>query len=272
MRRIAFINEKGGTCKTTLAVNIAAYFAARKGLKVLLVDLDTQGHAGKSLGVDVRSMTPNIFHFLVDESRRLEEVVHSTAVDNLWLVPSYKEMAEFPVAAATDPRRCYRLSDRLAAELLDYQAVLFDAPPSLGLTTLNVLLAATEIVVPVALTYLSLDGCAEMVETVRRVAAEHGRSDLRIGMVVPTLYRKTTLADEILAKLKAYFPESLAKTPLAYNVKLDEAQSHGRTIWEYAPASRGAKMIASISEELWSVPQWAASAEGAEASSRAVSG
>jgi len=272
MRRIAFINEKGGTCKTTLAVNIAAYFA-RKGLKVLLIDLDTQGHAGKSLGIDVRSIRRNVFHFLVDESTRLEEVVHSTAVDNLWVIPSYKEMAEFPVATATDPRRWYRLADRLGvADLLDYQAVLFDSPPSLGLTTVNVLLAATEIVVPVALTYLSLDGCAEIVETVRRVAVEHGRGELRICLVVPTLYRKTALADEILAKLKAYFPESLSKTPLAYNVKLDEAQSHGRTIWEYAPASRGAKMVASISEELWAVSPLTANAERADGTSTALSG
>ena len=272
MRRIAFINEKGGTCKTTLAVNIAAYFA-RKGLKVLLIDLDTQGHAGKSLGIDVRSIRRNVFHFLVDESTRLEEVVHSTAVDNLWVIPSYKEMAEFPVATAADPRRWYRLADRLGvADLLDYQAVLFDSTPSLGLTTVNVLLAATEIVVPVALTYLSLDGCAEIVETVRRVAAEHGRGELRICLVVPTLYRKTALADEILAKLKAYFPESLSKTPLAYNVKLDEAQSHGRTIWEYAPASRGAKMVASISEELWAVSPLTANAERPDGTSTALSG
>lgn len=272
MRRIAFINEKGGTCKTTLAVNIAAYFA-RKGLKVLLIDLDTQGHAGKSLGIDVRSVRRNVFHFLVDESTRLDEVVHSTAVDNLWVVPSYKEMAEFPVATATDPRRWYRLADRLGvADLLDYEVVLFDSPPSLGLTTVNILLAATEIVVPVALTYLALDGCAEIVETVRRVAEEHGRGELRICLVVPTLYRKTALADEILDKLKAYFPESLSKTSLAYNVKLDEAQSHGRTIWEYAPASRGAKMIASISEELWAVSPLTANAERADGTSRALSG
>jgi len=272
MRRIAFINEKGGTCKTTLAVNIAAYFA-RKGLKVLLIDLDTQGHAGKSLGIDVRSVRRNVFHFLVDESTRLDEVVHSTAVANLWVIPSYKEMAEFPVVAATDPRRWYRLADRLGvADLHEYEAILFDSPPSLGLTTINILLAATEVVVPVALTYLALDGCAEIVETVRRVAAEHGRGELRICLVVPTLYRKTALADEILAKLEAYFPQSLAKTPLAYNVKLDEAQSHGRTIWDYAPASRGAKMIASISEELWAVSPWAASAERADEASRALSG
>jgi chromosome partitioning protein len=271
MRRIAFINEKGGTCKTTLAVNIAAYFASRKGWRVLLVDLDTQGHAGKSLGIDVRSLSRNVFHFLLDDSTPLEEIVHPTSVENLWLIPSYKEMAEFPTAMASDPRRFYRLADRLGApDFSEYDAIVFDAPPSMGLTTFNVLVAASEIVIPVALTYLSLDGCAEMVQTLRRVAEEHGRAELRICLVVPTLYRKTALADEILAKLKSYFPEILAKTHLAFNVKVDEAQSHGRTIWEYAPTSRGAKMLASISEELWAATPAVAATEAGQA--RAVLG
>ncbi len=254
MRRIAFINEKGGTCKTTLAVNIAAYLAGRKGMKVLLLDLDTQGHAGKSLGIDVRSLSRNIFHFLLDDSIRLEDVLQPTAISKLSLVPSYKEMSDFPTALASDSRRAHRLLDRLeASDLAGYEAVIFDAPPSMGLTTFNILVAATEVVIPVALTYLALDGCAEIVETVRSVAEEHARNELRISLVIPTLYRKTTLADEILAKLKSYFPETLAKMPLAYNVKLDEAQSHGKTIWEYAPSSRGARMLASISEELLAV-------------------
>lgn len=251
MRRIAFINEKGGTCKTTLAVNVAAFFARTKGMKVLLVDLDTQGHAGKSLGVDVRSVRPNVFHLLSDDSVRLSDCIHPTGVENLHVVPSYKEMSEFPTAVAHREDRASLLARRLANEAQGYDAVLFDAPPSMGLTTFNILVAATEVVVPVALTYLALDGCAEMVQTVEDVAKKYGRDDLRISLVVPTLYRKTALADEILGKLKEYFPDSLATTPLGFNVKIDEAQSHGRTIWEYAPWSRGAQMLEAISEEVF---------------------
>lgn len=253
MRKIAFINEKGGTCKTTLAVNTAAYFASKKGLRVLLIDLDTQGHAGKSLGIDVRTIRPNLFHFLCDPALKLEDVLQPTAVPNLSLIPSHKEMSEFPTAMGSDPRRVFRLRERLdASALADYDAVMFDAPPSMGLTTFNVLMAATEVVVPVALTYLALDGCAEMVETLEKVAQEHQSPGPRIVRVVPTLYRKTSLADEILDKLKVYFPDTLAKTPLAYNVQIDEAQSHGKTIWEYAPSSRGARMLAAIAEEVLS--------------------
>lgn len=245
-RRIAFINEKGGTCKTTLAVNVAAYFAQKKSQRVLLVDLDTQGHAGKSLGIDPRSGR-NVFHLLTDESLHLEDVTVPTGTPNLWMLPSWKDMAEFPTAAASDPARAHRLARRLNGASQRYDFILFDAPPSLGLTTTNILVAAEEIVVPVATTYLSLDGCAEMVDTIEKVKKSFSHEQLRISLVVPTLYRRTQLADEILQKLKEHFPEKTSE-PLALSVTVDEAQSHGKTIWEYAPWSRGATMLQVIAE------------------------
>ncbi|NRD50500.1 ParA family protein [Corallococcus exiguus] len=251
MRRIAFINEKGGTCKTTLAVNTAAWLALEQRRRVLLVDLDTQGHAGKSLGLDVRTLSRNVFHLLTDAEVSLASVVRPTGVSGLDVVPAYKEMAEFPVVVAQDPRRAHRLADRMReAEAAGYDMVLFDAPPSMGLTTRNILVAATEVVVPVALTYLALDGCAELAETVRQVGEAEGRTDLRVTRVVPTLYRKTALATAILERLRTYFPDALAATPLGYSVKVDEAQSHGKTIWEYAPQSPGARMLAAIAAEI----------------------
>lgn len=250
MRRIAFINEKGGTGKTTLAVNFAAYLAKERGLKVLLLDLDTQGHAGKSLGLDVRALKPNVFHLLTDRAVKLAEVTHPTAVENLFAVPAYKEMSELPVALASDPKRARRLAARLDAEAQGYDAVVFDAPPSMGLTTHNVLVASTDVVVPVALTYLALDGCAEIVETVRAVGEANGRPDLAVGRVVPTLYRKTALAEAILGKLAEYFP-GLVTDPVGFNVKIDEAQSHAQTIWEYAPRSKGAETLAQVSASIW---------------------
>ncbi|RKH58406.1 ParA family protein [Corallococcus llansteffanensis] len=255
MRRIAFINEKGGTCKTTLAVNTAAWLALKQGCRVLLMDLDTQGHAGKSLGLDVRTLPRNVFHLLTDADVSLASVVQPTGVSGLDVVPAYKEMAEFPVVVAQDPRRAHRLADRMReAEAAGYDVVLFDAPPSMGLTTRNILVAATEVVVPVALTYLALDGCAELAETVRQVGESEGRADLRVTKVVPTLYRKTALATAILERLRAYFPDALAATPLGYSVKVDEAQSHGKTVWEYAPRSPGARMLAAIAAEIHGGP------------------
>jgi chromosome partitioning protein len=249
MRRIAFMNEKGGTCKTTLAVNLGAWLAREKNKKTLIVDLDTQGHCGKSLGVDVRASKATVFEMLVDPGVAAAQVVVPTAIPNLSLIPSNKSMADFPLRVAQDPDHDRLLANKIDA-LAGYDFVLFDSPPSMGLVTTNIFLATREIVVPVALTYLAMDGCAEVLATVERMRAEHRADDLRVTMVVPTLYRRTTLADEILAKLGSYFPDTLCKTALGYNVKIDEAQSHGRTIWEYAPASHGAEMLEAIAREL----------------------
>lgn len=250
MRRIAFINEKGGTCKTTLAVNVAAYLATQKRQRVLVLDLDTQGHAGKALGLDARGIVPNVFHLLCDDEVSPQQCIHPTAIEGLSVIPSYKQMSEFPVAVAAAPDRFSRLARRVE-QLGGFDVVIFDAPPSMGLTTVNILVAASEVVVPVGLTYFALDGCAEVAETVRKVAADHARPDLRVSLVVPTLYRRTALAEAILEKLRGYFPDQLASTPLGFNVKIDEAQSHGQTIFEYAPRSSGAKMLAAIADEIW---------------------
>jgi chromosome partitioning protein len=249
MRSIAFINEKGGTAKTTLAVNLAAWLAKEHGHRVLLCDLDTQGHAGKSLGLDVRSMTPTIVDLLLDGQVTISSVLRPTSIPGLDVLPSNKRLAEFPEKAGASPDKARRLANRLQG-LQGYDFVLFDAPPSMGLATLNVMVAAEEIVIPVALTYFALDGCAEILETVRRVREEQAHPSLRVSLVVPTFYRKTSLADEILAKLHSRFPGEISQTVLGYSVRIDEAQSHAQTIWEYDPASKGAQMLAEIGQEL----------------------
>src|SRR5512145_1388228 len=231
MRRIAFINEKGGTCKTTLCVNVASWLAGR-GRRVLVADLDTQGHAGKSLGVDVRRVAPTVHDWLLDGAG-FDAVVRPTAIAGLDLLPANKDLAGFPVAAASAPDRAERLRRRLD-ELGErrYDAVLVDSPPSRSLLTDNILVAASEVVIPVALTYLALDGCAEILESLEQVRAERGRAPA-LTLVVPTLYRKTQLADEILAKLRARLGPAVSPNVLGWSVKVDEAQSHGRTVFEW---------------------------------------
>jgi chromosome partitioning protein len=247
MRRIAFINEKGGTCKTTLCVNVAARLAGR-GLRVLLVDMDTQGHAGKSLGLDVRGLTPTVHDWLLGAAP-FEAVVRAVPVPGLDLLPANKDLAAFPVEVAAAPDRADRLDLRLAGLSAAYDAVLLDAPPSLSLVTENVLRAAREVVIPVALTYLALDGCAEILQSLERLERERGRAP-ELALVVATLYRKTQLADEILEKLRERFPGVLSPTVLGWSVKVDEAQSHGRTVFEHAPRSSGARALAAIADEL----------------------
>src|SRR5512136_695180 len=189
MRRIAFVNEKGGTCKTTLCVNTAAWIAARRGKRVLVADLDTQGHAGKALGVDVRGLSPTIRDVLVGGERAVRDVVRATGVPGLDLLPANKDLAGFPVEVAAFPDRAERLRRCLdAIPEGAWDAVLLDAPPSVSLVTENVLRAAT---------------------------------------------------------VEERFPGRRARR-LGYAVKIAAAQSHGRTICEYAPRSSGAAAFAEI--------------------------
>ncbi|MFM2153876.1 MAG: hypothetical protein RL199_2311 [Pseudomonadota bacterium] len=249
MRCIAFVNEKGGTCKTTLAVNLAAWLA-RQGRRVLLVDLDTQGHAGKSLGVDVRTLERTVLDLLLEPSRDASDVLVETGVKRLTLLPANKRLADYPVRVAADPDRALRLA-RVLEKLADrFDDVVVDTPPSAGPVPTTALMAATHVVIPVATSYLALDGCAEVVSTVDGVRKLRGDTDPRVALVVPTLYRKTKLADEVVAKLREHFGDVASRTVVATSVHLDEAQSHGETIFEYAPRSKGAQMMSALGREL----------------------
>jgi chromosome partitioning protein len=251
MRRIAFINEKGGSCKTTLAVNIAAYMADH-GNRVLLVDTDPQGQAGKSLGFYVRELSPTVYDLMVDPDLRAREVIRPSHVERLDVIVSNKKLADFPVEVASHPDREKKLAEKLH-DLADYDFIVYDSPPSMGLIVTNVMLAAEEIVVPVNLTFFALDGCAEIVESVEDMRERFGKQNLEIILVVPTLYRATKMADEIISKLKIHFPGKTARTVVGYNVKIDEAQSHGKTIWQYSAWSRGAHMLESLSKEILAI-------------------
>jgi chromosome partitioning protein len=271
-RRIAFINEKGGSAKTTLTANLGAYLAMKRGRRVLGIDMDPQGQLGKVLGVDVRTPRRSAVDLLLDEilgeaslddrrgansapgtDPRAGLPIARTHVQRFDVIPANKSLALFPSwehqqGEDTTGRLAQALSH--APELERYDFVLFDAPPSFGFLTLNVLRAANEIVVPVPLTYLAMDGCAELLRTVKTVQTRYGNPDLKITMVVPTFYRRTRLAREILEKLGERFPKELAHSVVGYHVKIDEAQSRGMSIFDYAPRDRGALVMAELAEEL----------------------
>jgi chromosome partitioning protein len=260
-RRVAFINEKGGSAKTTLVANLGAYLALRRGRRVLAIDMDPQGQLAKVFGVDHRAPTRTAIDLLLDtvlgerEPRRAATVlpVVKTRIDGLDLIVANKGLGLFPAwQDRDDPDPTARLAAALdaAPELARYDFVLFDAPPSFGPLTLNVLRAADEVVVPVPLTYLALDGCAELMRTLTTVRERYGHPRLRVTMVVPTFYRRTRLAHDILEQLKKRFPKEIAHGVVGYHVRIDEAQSKGLSVFEYAPSDRGARALAELAEEL----------------------
>ena len=264
-RRIAFVNEKGGSAKTTLVASLAAYYALRRGRRVLALDLDPQGQLGKVLGVDVhgarRSAIDLVVSALLDPDS-LDDApprasgddlpVTATRIPGLDLVVANKALALQAGWESGDDDPTDRLRRRLARSprARGYDFVLMDAPPSFSPLTLNVLRAADEVVIPVPLTYLALDGCAELQRTLRTVRARFGHRELRVSMVVPTFYRRTRLAHEVLERLKREFPKEICTTVLGYHVRIDEAQSRGLSIFEYAPKDRGAQALAAVAEEL----------------------
>ena len=265
-RRVAFINEKGGSGKTTLVANLAYYLAQNEGFRTLAVDMDPQGQLGKVLGLDVNGSRRTSLDLLLhdgsgksDSSAALDEPhcelpTLRTRVDGLDVIVSNKSLAVFPAFGQSDPEDdpTGRLVARLqnAPELENYDFVFFDAPPSFGPLTLNVLRASDEVVIPVPLTYLALDGCAELVRTLAMVRQRYRHPDLSIAMVIPTFYRRTRMANEILKALRERFPTEIANTVLGFTVKIDEAQSRGHTIFEAAPRHAGAKSMAALGAEL----------------------
>ncbi|MEE8165041.1 MAG: ParA family protein [Myxococcota bacterium] len=271
-RRVAVINEKGGSTKTTLVSTIGSYLALHRGRRILAIDMDPQGQLGKVLGVETRSRRRSAINLLLDsvlgDASSLDNrygsaadpaprpastlPIVTTRIPHFDVITANKSLGLFPIFDGDEADPTGRLSRALdsAPELETYDFILFDAPPSFGPLTLNVLRAATEIVVPVPLTYLALDGCAELVRTIAMVRERYDHPNLHIAMIVPTLYRRTKLANEILERLKQRFPKEIAHTVVGYHVKIDEAQSRGLSIFEYAPKDRSASVMAELAEEL----------------------
>ncbi len=248
MIRFALINEKGGSGKTTLNVNLASYFAIHRNMKVLIVDMDPQGQSGKSLGINVRELPTTVYDVLMGTNP--QEAIYDTRIENLKIIPSNKSLVSFPVQAAALQDRDIRLRKALK-KLKGYDFIFIDSPPSLGMISFNVMTAANKIIVPVSLNYLALDGTAEIMDTVERLKRANHLKDIEFFMLIPTMYRRTKLAQEILETLNKHFPNLVSRTRISLDVKIDEAQSRGLTIWEYAPNSRGAKMMKAVAEELW---------------------
>jgi chromosome partitioning protein len=260
------LNEKGGSGKTTLVASFGSHLALRGGRRVLAIDMDPQGQLGKVLGVDVRQARRTAIELLVDsvlgaapdlarettERNAGELPILPTRIARLDVVVAHKALGLAPAIGGNEPDPTGRLRRRLdtASGLARYDYVLIDGPPSFGLLTLNVLRAVDEVVVPVPLSFLALDGCAELVRTIENVRTRYDHPGLRITMVVPTFHRRTRLADDVLATLERRFPKEIARTVVGWHVKIDEAQARGLSVFEYAPRDGGAQALAALAQEL----------------------
>ena len=245
---IAFANQKGGVGKTTTAVNLAGYLAAT-GRRVLLVDLDPQGNAATCLGIAKTTIDLITGDVLLGDAPISEAIVPSGR-PGYDLLPATPDLAGMAVALADQPDREYRLRNVLQNVAPQYEYVLLDCPPSLGLLTINGLVAADQVIIPLQCEYLALEGLAQLKQTIDLVR-ERLNPGLHIGGVVMTMYDgRVNLAQQVVAEVRRYFPHRIFDTLIPRNVRLSEAPSHGELIAEYDPQSRGARAYQTLTDEL----------------------
>lgn len=247
-RIIAVANQKGGVGKTTTTVNLGACLAY-SGKKVLLVDIDAQGNATSGLGVRKVDVEKDIYDILVNETP-IEEVVLPSSRENLWVVPATIQLAGAEIELTNQMARETRLKQALAKITNDYDFVLIDCPPSLGHLTINAFTASDTILIPVQCEYYALEGLSQLLNTVRLVQ-KHFNPDLKIeGVLLTMLDARTNLGYEVVDEVKKYFREKVYKTIIPRNIRLSEAPSHGLSIIDYDPRSRGAEVYLELAKEV----------------------
>ncbi len=249
-RILAIANQKGGVGKTTTAVNLTAALAAAD-VPVLLIDLDPQGNASTGFGVAVQDRGAGSFQ-LVDGGVPDPLDSYRTQYPNLWLIPSGADLVGAEVELAGKPRREYQLRDALTAwrEASPFRYILIDCPPSLGLLTLNALVAADAVLVPLQCEFYALEGISGLTRTIEMVRRRLNPTLSLCGVVLTMYDKRNNLSDLVAADARGFFGEWVYETVIPRNVRLSEAPSHGVPVMQYDPKSAGALAYAQLAEEL----------------------
>lgn len=245
---IAIANQKGGVGKTTTSVNLGACLAYI-GKRVLLVDVDPQGNATSGIGIEKADVEHCIYDILVDDAD-VKDVIKQTAVENLDIIPATIQLAGAEIELVPTISREVRLKRALETVKNEYDYMVIDCPPSLGLLTINALTASDAVLIPVQCEYYALEGLSQLLNTVRLVQ-KHLNTDLMIeGVLLTMLDARTNLGIQVIDEVKKYFQDKVYKTIIPRNIRLSEAPSHGQPIIIYDPRSRGAEVYLDLAKEV----------------------
>lgn len=243
---IAVLNQKGGVGKTTTAINLAAYLA-KSGKRVLVVDFDPQGNATSGLGIDKNQLSSTVYEALFDKAG-VEQIIQETSVDGLYLLPANPSLAAAEVELVSQLQREHLLKQALAP--LEYDIIIIDCPPSLGLLTVNALTAAQHLLIPVQAEYYALEGLSQLLSVVQRVRAGLNPQLDLLGVLVTMYDSRTSLSEQVYDELSKHFSDKVFKTIIPRNVRLAEAPSHGKPISDHDKWSKGARAYKSLTKEI----------------------
>jgi len=247
---IAIANQKGGVGKTTTAINLAAAFA-RHGKSVLLMDLDPQANSSLSF-LDPQSVERSAYELLTDGQVPVEQSVYHSTVEKLDIVPARISLAKLEAKLVGDFDAPFRLKDRIEPFRRQYSVIVIDTPPTLGLITVNALVAASHVLIPIQSSYFALEGTDDLLETIEKVKARPNPGLELLGVLVTLHDKRTTLAREVYEQIQRVFGEKLFQTVITKSVRLEESPAYKESIFSFAPQSSGALEYAKLCEEVLS--------------------
>lgn len=245
---IAIINQKGGVGKTTTAVNLSACLAY-KGKKVLIIDADAQGNASSGLGIEKSEINLSTYDCLVDDSK-IKEAILRTKYKNLSILPANQELSAAEIELSYEEKREFFIKNAIEHIKDEYDFIIIDSPPALGLLTINIMTASNSVLIPIQCEYYALEGLAQLINTVKTIKKSLNKN-LEIEGIVATMYdKRTNLSEQVYNEVKDHFPDKTYETVIPRNVRLSEAPSFGEPIIKYDITSVGAEAYFKLAKEL----------------------